>query len=1025
MMIPLQVITNHSRLTVKYHNLIGLKFEEQEIQLELLLNELKQKRFESDFLLEVSLVVLSQDKHVLLVYMPALIADAATLANFVREISDSYIACLHNRQLPDEPLQYVDLVEWQNELFEGEDAAIGREYWTTKKQAIAALANWQLNHEVLSEAKLEFEPKSLTLSISSEVVARLEAIAEKFDTSVAVLLQACWQILLWRITGKADIIIGTYSDGRNYEELAAVLGLFAKYIPVDSSLKENLKFSELLKQTSQIAEEAFQWQEFFTWEQVVESVESSLELSFFPICFEFKEQPVKYVTANVAFLIAQQYVCCDRFKIKLSCARRDKVLLVEFHYDSNVLKSKDIERWAGQFQTLLASVIDNPDAAIGELEILKPSDRQQLLVEFNNTQVDYPKDRCIHHLFEEQAARTPENIAVVYEDQQLTYAQLNTRANQLAHHLQALGVGTETVVALCLERSLDMLVGLLGILKAGGAYLPLDPLLPAERLAFMLQDAQVSLVISHSSLVTGGERLTEDKEQRPVICLDTGWEAIAKQSECNPTSNVQPENLVYVIYTSGSTGKPKGVAVEQQQLLNYLHGILEQLDLPEGSSFATVSTFAADLGNTAIFPALCTGGCLHIISQERATNAEAFAAYCRRHPIDCLKIVPSHLVALLNATCSKSILPRQCLILGGEAASWTLIEQIQQRNRDYRILNHYGPTETTVGVLTYPVESKPTHLNSETVPLGRPLANTQVYVLDQQLQPVPIGVPGELYIGGAGLARGYLNRPDLTAERFITNPFNNSKSQIPNPKSERLYKTGDLAQYLPDGNLEFLGRADNQVKLRGFRLELGEIEVVLSQHPQVWQAAVSVREDEPGNQQLVAYVVPDRTQPPSTSDLQSFLRQRLPVYMMPLAIAFLKALPLTPNGKVDRKSLPPVEGLRPEVQAAYVAPSNEVERTVATIWREMLHVEKVGIHDNFFELGGHSLLIIQLHSKLRETFNKNLSVSDLFQYPTVSSLAKYLRQEGNEPSYGTQSRNRAEIRRELMKQQMQARPKPR
>ncbi|NEQ24566.1 MAG: amino acid adenylation domain-containing protein, partial [Microcoleus sp. SIO2G3] len=715
---------------------------------------------------------------------------------------------------------------------------------------------------------------------------------------------------------------------------------------------------------------------------------------------------------------AKQYVCCDRFKLKLSCVRRDKALLAEFHYDSNLFKPKDIERWAGHFQALLESVIANPDAAIGELEILNLSDRQQLLVEFNNTHVDYPKDRCIHHLFEEQAARTPENIALVYEDQQLTYAQLNTRANQLAHYLQALGVGSETVVALCLERSLDMFVGLLGILKAGGAYLPLDPLFPAERLAFMLQDAQVSFVISHSSLVTDGKHLTEDKEQRKVICLDTGWEAIAKQPECNPTSNVQPENLVYVIYTSGSTGKPKGVAVEQQQLLNYLHSILERLDLPEGSSFATVSTFAADLGNTAIFPALCTGGCLHIISQERATNAEAFAAYCRRHPIDCLKIVPSHLAALLNATCSETILPRQCLILGGEAASWTLIEQIQQRNRDCRILNHYGPTETTVGVLTYPVESKPTHLNSETVPLGRPLANTQVYVLDRQLQPVPIGVPGELYIGGAGLARGYLNRPDLTAERFITNPFNNSKS-------ERLYKTGDLAQYLPDGNLEFLGRADNQVKLRGFRLELGEIEVVLSQHPQVWQAAVSVREDEPGNQQLVAYVVPDRTQPPNTSDLQSFLRQRLPVYMLPSAIAFLKTLPLTPNGKVDRKSLPPVEGLRPEVQAAYVAPSNEVERTVATIWREMLHVEKVGIHDNFFELGGHSLLIIQLHSKLREKFNKNLSVSDLFQYPTVSSLAKYLSQDRNKQSYGSQSRNRAELRRELMKQQMQARPKSR
>jgi amino acid adenylation domain-containing protein len=497
---------------------------------------------------------------------------------------------------------------------------------------------------------------------------------------------------------------------------------------------------------------------------------------------------------------------------------------------------------------------------------------------------------------------------------------------------------------------------------------------------------------------------------------------------------VKPEHLVYVIYTSGSTGTPKGVAVEHQQLVNYLHGILEKLDLPEHSSFATVSTFAADLGNTVIFPALCTGGCLHVISQERATNPEAFAAYCRRHPIDCFKIVPSHLAALLNAAPSEPILPRQCLVLGGEAASWTLIEQIQQQIPDCRILNHYGPTETTVGVLTHPVESKLTRVGSETVPLGRPLANTQVYVLDKQLQAVPIGVPGELYIGGAGLARGYLNRPELTAERFISNPFSkvpseNQRHPLPTPSSpslrsplpNRLYKTGDLVRYLADGNLEFLGRVDNQVKIRGFRLELGEIEAVLSQHPGVWQAVVSVREDEPGNKQLLAYVVPNRAQPPNSSNLQSFLRQRLPDYMMPSAIAFLNALPLTANGKVDRKALPLPDGLRPELEAAYVAPSNDVERTVATIWQEMLHVEKLGIHDNFFELGGHSLLIIQLHSKLREVFAKKLSVSDLFKYPTVSSLAMYLSQEGSELSAVTQSGNRAEMRRELMKQQMSAR----
>jgi amino acid adenylation domain-containing protein len=373
-----------------------------------------------------------------------------------------------------------------------------------------------------------------------------------------------------------------------------------------------------------------------------------------------------------------------------------------------------------------------------------------------------PKDLCIHQLIEQQAARTPDNIAVVFENQQLTYAQLNTRANQLAHHLQALGVTAETVVALCVERSLDMLVGLLGILKAGGAYLPLDPIVPSDRLSYMVQDAGASIILTQQHLA---ERFSE--QAAPLICLDSDWDVIARQPDENPLSQATPENLVYVIYTSGSTGKPKGVAVEHRQLLNYLHGILARLDLPEGSSFATVSTFAADLGNTVIFPALCTGGCLHVISQERATSPEMLVDYCESHPIDCLKIVPSHLNALLTASHPEKILPKKYLILGGEALSWQLVEKIQQYKPSCQILNHYGPTETTVGVLTYPVNELMRD-KSETVPLGRAIANTQIYILDHYLQPVPIGVAGELHIGGDSLARGYLNQPELTADKFIT-----------------------------------------------------------------------------------------------------------------------------------------------------------------------------------------------------------------------------------------------------------------
>ncbi|HEY9832540.1 MAG TPA: amino acid adenylation domain-containing protein, partial [Stenomitos sp.] len=575
--------------------------------------------------------------------------------------------------------------------------------------------------------------------------------------------------------------------------------------------------------------------------------------------------------------------------------------------------------------------------------------------------------------------RTPDNVAVIFENQQLTYAQLNTRANQLAHHLQNLGVGAETIVAICVERSLEMLVGLLGILKAGAAYLPLDPILPSERLSYMVQDVEASVILTQQHL---SEQFSE--QATPLICLDADWELIAQQPDENPPCEVTPENLVYVIYTSGSTGKPKGVAVEHQQLLNYLHGILARLDLPEGTSFATVSTFAADLGNSVIFPALCTGGCLHVISQERATSPEALVEYCESHRIDCLKIVPSHLNALLTASHPEQILPRKYLILGGEALSWQLVEKIQQYAPSCQILNHYGPTETTVGVLTYAI-SEPIRDKSETVPLGRAIANSQVYILDPYLQPVPIGVTGELYVGGDSVARGYLNQPQLTAEKFIT--VENLGGQDAHPT--RVYKTGDLARYLPDGNIEFLGRIDYQVKIRGFRVELGEISSLLAQHPSVTESLVLVREDEPGNQRLVAYVLPHPDSKPVVSNLKDFLQEQLPDYMIPTAFVLLDAFPLTPNGKIDRLALPAPDNARFNLKE-YIAPQTPVEEVLADIWADILNIERVGIHDNFFDLGGHSLIATQLISRVHKILRTQLTLRDLFEEPTIANISKIL-----------------------------------
>ncbi|MGH2413457.1 MAG: non-ribosomal peptide synthetase, partial [Microcystaceae cyanobacterium] len=533
--------------------------------------------------------------------------------------------------------------------------------------------------------------------------------------------------------------------------------------------------------------------------------------------------------------------------------------------------------------------------------------------------------------------------------------------------------------------SLEMVVGLLGILKAGGAYVPLDPTYPPERLAFMLADAQVSVLVTQKHL--GGQL---PKHSAQVVCLDGGWSVIAQESKQNVLSKVTSKNLAYIIYTSGSTGVPKGVAVEHRQLLNYLYGILERINLPSGASFATVSTFAADLGNTAIFPSLCTGGCLHVISQERASDAESLVQYFRSHPIDCLKIVPSHLAALLASFPSTAILPRQRLILGGEALSWDLVDKIQQLGSTCQIFNHYGPTETTIGVLTYSVQYGDKKLISQKVPIGRPIANTQVYILDAQLQLVPIGVPGELYIGGDSLARGYLNQPELTVQKFIPHPFST------NPQA-RLYKTGDLTRYLPDSSIEYLGRLDEQVKIRGFRIELGEIEALLAQHFQVQETAIIVREDRTGDKRLVAYVVLKPEQPSGIGELRRFLKQKLPDYMIPSAFIVLESLPLTPNGKVDRRMLVREAGnlslnSQRSAEVELLIPRDTLELQLAQIWSNTLDVYPVGVQDNFFELGGHSLLAVRLMAQIQQQFGKNLPLASLFQSPTIEGLAAILRQ---------------------------------
>jgi amino acid adenylation domain-containing protein len=964
---PVMVVEDRSDTLWRDINLTDCKPEEQAVKVEEILQWERTQRFalEKWTLLRSTLITLSPEKQILAINLPALCADSWTLNNLVREIGNSYAACLQGEELEDGVVQYVQFSEWQNQLLEDEDAETGKNYW--QQQDFSNIDALKLPLENTSFDKTKFQPGCFTCDISSGMIERIEALVKEYNISADAFFLACWQILLWRLTGETDIIVGMGCDRREYEELHDTLGLLATWLPIHCRLSPELRFWEVLELVNKAKENAEEWQDYFIGEQ----------LAFFPFGFEFEQWQKECFAGGVSFSIYQKFTCIEPFKVKLICIRDRNSIKVSFYYDQNCYGAETIARLVGEFETLLAGAIENPENAIAQLEILSESERRQLLLEFNNTKTNYSNAKCIQQLFEEQVERTPEKIALVFEHQQLTYSELNARANKLAHYLKRLGVKPEVLVGLYLERSLESIIGLLGILKAGGAYLPLDPALPTEGLAIRLQDAQVSLVLTQKHLVD-----TLPKLDAQIICLDKDWDVIAQESDVNPSSEVTVENLIYVLFTSGSTGKPKGVTVEHRQLLNYLNAIARTLNLPADANYAIASTLAADLGNTVIFPSLCRGGCLHILSQECASDSAAFAEYCRQHPIDCLKIVPSHLSALLNSSPESSILPRQRLILGGETASWKLIEQIRHLSPNCTIFNHYGPTETTVGVTTFTVKDE-VNPWAKTVPLGRPIANIQVYVLDAHLQPVPIGSSGELYIGGASLARGYFNQPELTAERFINHPF----SDEPNAK---LYKTGDLVRYLPDGNLEFIGRIDNQVKIRGFRIELGEIEASIRQHPGVREVVVLAREDELENKRLVAYIVPDDKPGEKTNltNLRSFIREKLPEYMMPSAFVMLKFLPLTPNGKVDRLSLPEPDRAQQELEIIFVAPRTPVEEILAGIWAKLLGLEKVSIRDNFFDLGGHSLLATQVISRMRETFHVELPLRCLFEFPTVAELAQ-------------------------------------
>ncbi|ELS00500.1 amino acid adenylation enzyme/thioester reductase family protein [Xenococcus sp. PCC 7305] len=1006
--IPLQVIAESNKIS--WHTIDF--FEPNPENIEQKLGELCCSEKVTDFNYECNsplrllLVTLNHDLHYLIITLPSLYADSQTINNLVQEISQSYDLCLQGKDFSEEPIQYIQFSEWQNEL-STEGSPVGQDYWQKQSQDKNSLF---LPGELNSNQNQRIESSIYSLVISPELT---DKVITKYQSNLSNFLRVCWYILLSKLTNESEILVSNLFAGRKYTELANTLGLLAQFLPVSCTVSKQFTVQEILSNLEHNLIQAEKYQEYYLGIGAIR--ESPLLIGF-----EFDKLPSQYNVNNVSFSISQKDIHLENFKLKLTCKQQQDCLITEFHYDAQNFAAETIALLAQQFHTLVASAIANPEATVEELNILDSQQRHQLLVEFNNNKSNYPQDKSIHQLFESQVSKTPNSIAVIYNSEQLTYSELNQKANQLANYLRQKGVTPQSLVGLYLERSHFSIIGLLAILKAGAAYLPLDAALPTEGLTFRLQDAEVSILLTQRSLITRIPKTIPE-----TISLDSDWETIAKEDHNNPQHQTKPENLAYAIYTSGSTGTPKAVAIAHKQLVNYVYAIRERFNLSSGASFATVSTFAADLGNTMLFPALCTGGCLHIIPQEIASDPQAFNNYCQSHPIDYLKIVPSHLSALLASSATAEFLPRKQLILGGEASNWQLITKIQQHKPNCQIFNHYGPTETTVGVLTYQVETRGNgemgswgngelgNRLSSTVPVGKPLANNQVYILDEQLQPVPLGVPGELYIGGAQVSQGYLNRLELTQEKFINNPFSVPKSlnpPIPQNPNPLMYRTGDRVRYLPalkdtashNGNIEFLGRIDRQVKIRGFRIELGEIENKLQQHPGIESAVVIASRDERlfdlENKRLIAYVVTNHQfrllhqnqNQVIASELRSFCIAQFPEYMIPSAFVVLKTMPLTANGKIDYQALPTTEQTRPELEQLYIEPRSPLEKQLAEIWTEVLGLEKIGINDDFFELGGHSLLITQLLAKVRNTFQVELPLKDLFNAPTIADLAKRL-----------------------------------
>ncbi|MEG4517835.1 MULTISPECIES: amino acid adenylation domain-containing protein [unclassified Microcoleus] len=985
---PVQVVHRQVQLPWEEFDWQDLAPAAQQQQLETFLKSDRDRGFDmrQPPLMRMTLIKLAKDTYYFIWSHHHLLLDGWSSPAILTEVFDFYQAELNGEQLSlPRPRPYRDYIVWiqQQNLSEAES------FWRQRLQGFTAPTPLPIERG-FGDAAPEESDREQQILLPVATTAALRSLARQQQLTLNTLVQGAWGLLLSRYSGEEDVIFGTVVSGRppDLAGVESMVGLFVNTQPARVKIRPKDSLLSWLKQLQDGQIEARQY-EYSPLVEVQRWSEVPRGLPLFDTLVVFENYPLESsLQKRVQNLEIESVLSFEKtnYALTLTVVPGEELAL-KIGYNSNRFENSAIAKMLGHLQTLLEGMTANPERKLSELPVLSAAERQQLLVQWNDTQADYPKNSSIHELFAAQTERSPDAVAAICGNEQLTYSELNAKANQIAHYLQSLGVKPEVLVGICLERSLSMLVAILGILKVGAAYVPVDPAYPQERRSFMLADAQVPVLLTQKNLL---ETLPEHSAK--VVCIDAEWQEISRQSDRSPAVKVEAENLAYVLYTSGSTGTPKGVLGTHRGTVNRCFWNPYPFSEEDICCQKTSLNFVDSVWE--IFAPLLHGLPTVIIPDRAVKDINQFLQTLSKQNVTRLVLVPSLLRAILDSfpDLDRRLPQLKYWICSGETLPVELCQQFLEQMPQRVLINLYGSSEVAADVTWY----NATHC-VEKVPIGRPIANTQIYLLDRNLQPVPIGIPGEIYVGGDGLAQGYLNRPDLTSEKFISNPFGQEKLDfLSNSNQKVLFKTGDIGCYLPDGNIEFLGRGDCQVKIRGFRIELGEIEAALSQYSSVSTAAVLLQENTPGSQRLVAYLVPNsgfrNPHPELISELRSFLKHKLPDYMVPSAFVLLDALPLTPNGKIDRLALSQRCDYVSD-ETAFTEPQTPTEKEISEIWTALLGLEKVGTNQNFFDLGGHSLMATQLISRVRSCFGVELALCDFFAAPTIENLAELIEEE--------------------------------